>query len=794
MAETSKNKIYYNDDENSVADVLTDMKKMAESTDEAIEKSKYDDTQIKKDISNIQKEQTTQNTDISNIKKEQETQNTNIEENNSKIVELQTEKAKLETELKEMQEDFYQNSIRGQASGEYIHVEDSSNCRAKIGISGNSKQETSTQGKNYFTGNKIPGGINFSVNYSFDNSILKLNGTATNSGNIILDKPTKVKIPAGTYTYTIKVKSGTFERPSGDFAVYIMSGSNTFIAGDYTNSGITGFELTQKKGTVSHIFNLTEEKEIYLRCCTSKANIVFNNLELEIQIESGSVYTEFEQFVPNMPSPDYLSRVKAVGSNVNMFNKDNYIKSKLYINKNENKFSEASMGKSFIFDISKYNKLTISKVSSERFGVFASVDYPQKDGVGTYLQDAATNATSFSYDFAKFNYLVVFYYFSRDTLTEQQILDSIKIVEGTETGEYSKRGQGCVKVTKCNKNLAKIDETNWTLTDNIIKNNGRNASFVLTRFKVRKGQKVNLRLKLFSQPAVDTSLMFYIDNAGDLNLSFMGIQKLKLNTTYTKTYIATKDCEISSKMWGNANADIFEFQFWAEIDKTTDYEQHEEQSYIIPTQSEMLEDDYFDFDNEEEVHTWNKLVLNGTEEFNSWTGNAPSGYKVFYLKSLTNAINPQGDLKCNTFKYMENPWESGKNAIGLQRVFKEVYISIESKYASTLEEFKAYLKSQYDAGTPVVVYYKLATPTRLKFTDEQKSVAKELNNARTYKNVTNITTDSKAILDLDYVKDQETQNQKMQNEIDEIKQLLSTTQTSALLLDNLQKEVESEVE
>ena len=108
--------------------------------------------------------------------------------------------------------------------------------------------------------------------------------------------------------------------------------------------------------------------------------------------------------------------------------------------------------------------------------------------------------------------------------------------------------------------------------------------------------------------------------------------------------------------------------------------------------------------------------------------------------------------------------------------------------------FKEYLKSKYDAGTPVVIYYKLATPNRLKFTDEQKTVAKELNNARTYKNVTNITTDSKAILSLDYAKDLETQNQKMQNEIDEIKQLLSTTQTSAMLLDNLQKEVESEVE
>ncbi len=121
MAETSKNKIYYNDNENSIADVLTDMKKMAESTDEAIEKSKYDDTEIK-------------NKDT---------------EQDSKIEELQNQKTELEKELKEMQEDYYQTSIRGQASGEYIHVEDSSGARCKIGIYGNSEQETRSGKKIY---------------------------------------------------------------------------------------------------------------------------------------------------------------------------------------------------------------------------------------------------------------------------------------------------------------------------------------------------------------------------------------------------------------------------------------------------------------------------------------------------------------------------------------------------------------------------------------------------------------------------------------------------------------------
>ena len=37
----------------------------------------------------------------------------------------------------------------------------------------------------------------------------------------------------------------------------------------------------------------------------------------------------------------------------------------------------------------------------------------------------------------------------------------VKLVEGTEVGEYSKYGQGCVKVTKCNKVLINLDEVEW---------------------------------------------------------------------------------------------------------------------------------------------------------------------------------------------------------------------------------------------------------------------------------------------------------------------------------------------
>lgn len=156
------------------------------------------------------------------------------------------------TELEQLkaENEILKNSLpSGDITSETITLTDSAEMRfKKFDILGNSKQETSTQGKNYFTGNKLGSGSWGEVTYSFDNSIVKINGTTTATGNILLDKSTKVKIPAGTYTYTAKINSGSVERPTGtDFALYLMSGLNAFITGDFATSGITGAGLKKRR-------------------------------------------------------------------------------------------------------------------------------------------------------------------------------------------------------------------------------------------------------------------------------------------------------------------------------------------------------------------------------------------------------------------------------------------------------------------------------------------------------------------------------------------------------------------
>ena len=105
-----------------------------------------------------------------------------------------------------------------------------------------------------------------------------------------------------------------------------------------------------------------------------------------------------------------------------------------------------------------------------------------------------------------------------------------------------------------------------------------------------------------------------------------------------------------------------------------------------------------------------------------------------------------------------------------------------------LAHFKAIL-----ADNKLIAYYQMPEPLDLPLTEEQKAVQNQ--KLYTYKNVTNISvSDELASIDVTYKKDLETEHDKLQNQINEIKQLISTTETSALLLDNLQKDVEMEVE
>lgn len=232
----------------------------------------------------------------------------NVGEVNTEISNIETENTKLEKELKEAQEDFYQSSIRGQASGEYIHVEDSSNCRAKIKISGNSEQETRS-GKNILENS--------------DNNVSQYGLTAT------IQNDGSVKI-SGTSTAETTKYLTNIKKVSVDL---IKEGNYTISFKNSKNMNDVSIRLRKYNGT-----DRTEIKNIYLNAINKseilnlKSLIDTDTIEIELdvicygnreynfvlypQLELGNE-TEYEQFGVS-PSPDYPSEIEVVGSNVNI--------------------------------------------------------------------------------------------------------------------------------------------------------------------------------------------------------------------------------------------------------------------------------------------------------------------------------------------------------------------------------------------------------------------------------------------------------------------------------------------
>ena len=184
----------------------------------------------------------------------------------------------------------------------------------------------------------------------------------------------------------------------------------------------------------------------------------------------------------------------------------------------------------------------------------------------------------------------------------------------------------------------------------------------------------------------------------------------------------------------------------------------QKQEYIIPVQNEMLEGDYFDWNNEEEVHGWKKIILNGTENWQLYSAGTNISRR-FGLALTENVPRKETEKygKGYSTHFEITQFINGDLSIFLQVEPNNWYIAVtdvNSKWSSIVE-FKAWLKAKYDAGTPVVVYYKTATETRLKFTDEQKAVAKEIQKATSYEDTTHIysTDEVSPIFDVEAVAD-----------------------------------------
>lgn len=235
----------------------------------------------------------------------------------------------------------------------------------------------------------------------------------------------------------------------------------------------------------------------------------------------------------------------------------------------------------------------------------------------------------------------------------------------------------------------------------------------------------------------------------------------------------------------------------------TEYVPFEEQMVRLPLQKEMYAGDYLSEDGEH--HVMKRIVIDGTEK---WAINGKEeGYEnnpqTFSLggitdMKLTNINYVQKNVWCNWSLCGLYPRRSIGNGVqyGIECGGRCVSICLEKFNDFTLDEFKTYLAEQYENGTPLEIVYELENEEFLPYTEEQQEAYKQLKNLKTYKGVTHmdsVTDGLRPILRFGYRKDLQIENEKMKVRLDEIEALLSTTSTSALLLDNLENDLKGEV-
>lgn len=261
---TTERGIYYQDDYTKAADILADMKKMAESTDDAIKKSEYNDKDVKDSIKEIQDKQTLQDKNI------EKTQQKNTQQD-----EL----------IQKLQNNTIQESTEEETN---LHVKDASDLPARLNVVGNHYQE------------QQEGTANLAI----------LNeGTIEQDGITVDIKEGNIKINGtNTTTNTLLFKVGTVKLIEGE-TYYLKRFGTVNGTGLYVNN--SGTQTWGQSSETSFIAKATGTFGIVLTVGTS----TINNTIQQILVSKISGRNWIEGKVP-IPSVEYPSEISTVKDNI----------------------------------------------------------------------------------------------------------------------------------------------------------------------------------------------------------------------------------------------------------------------------------------------------------------------------------------------------------------------------------------------------------------------------------------------------------------------------------------------
>lgn len=766
---------------------LKEDNKTNKSSIDVLEKSNETrDGKISKNTEDIEAIQGSIKTATETINKKDNEQDEDIKANKESIEELQAENLEIKAENERLREDIKSIATIGEASGENIHLEDSSDARCELEICGNHQQDT-REGYNQF----------------------KITSTQTQSAGVTITKIDESSVSyqgttTGMFTHMLVEYDGK--------GLEITKQMYLKAFGNLTNA-ILSVKLIKNGKTESSYLRVSPDlilsagdvlQQIYVQ--QQNTGILISGTLQVLLTDYENKDKPYEQYGAS-PSLAYLSSVKAVGN----------IKNILDMSNAKNGASAGIICTTNADGSYKYKGTATSQYINVWFMGGYATDLPTLFTLepGTYyINDVSLfeGTTGFANDSSKKIWTFIRAYnvtgvrapnaVSGNTYDETKYPIIAEIDHEIPWVPYE---MGYIKVNEFNKNyLSKIPKKSITaqgVTSTfdgekfICKGTAQANYFNLLTENVYK--KIGKGIKTLSTNKLKKGRVFihldYVD--GTSQNYYTSINTNRASFTLNKD-VESYRLNVDSITAGDTIDDNIYVQL-EDGNIATEIEKAENQEYLVDVQQEMLEGDTFVRQDGKwyEMHNWIKIIVDGTNV--KVTDTKDTGYVIQALLRTKNC--KPGIGYSNRFIYDKVLTWKTPNTLIFTTI--GVYLHFDRSLLGDLtinnENINAMLKKQYDSGNEIYVLGQLLEPQLLECTEAQSKVLDEIyNKAHTYKNITNISAESSEVnptLNIKYLKDPETEHNKLQAQIDEIKQLLSTTETSAMLLNNMQTDLESEV-
>ncbi len=657
----------------------------------------------------IENKQKQHDTDISNIKQEQQEQNLKIESN--------TTENKDNTELL--------NQIVGllpstKGEGENVTLDDTAEARFKhFHVQGNSKQETRT-GKN-----KLPypyKDLSSTVIQDLGDGRLILKGTVSQNVSIIIRE--------------WKIKAGKYK---------IVFNDTPIVNNSYFNLRKKPENEYYLQGVVKETtFEIPEDANVELSIVLAAGVYTYYPLNLMI-LEDTEKDKTFEQYGAS-PSPEFPSKIRNVGDNINLYSKDNANILNTMIDTQGLGVNAGDTYKTIYIPCKPNTTYTVSKLydaTKNRFALgFTDTEPTYSMKVEGYITNANVSDLTITTG-ANAKYLLAYIWITGGTTTYKEMLNSIKIEEGTQATAYSPYDCGNTEVIVCNKNLAVSDFEQYY--------NSPTAGYVLCPLKLKKGSTYKFTAKLTGVKMAGLVNYGIVRDGNSYeefvnNASFV----LDLSGEIFDEEFTIDDKFIAPKLvcWAKTE-DIFNNLFknyeiqLVEKTNTDSFVQHKQQTIVFPfiEGQKLYKGDYLAEDGIH--HARKQIVLDGTE---NWEHDSMGGsetcvsykYKINDYEGYEGTFAPTGKLMCNYLKEQKiyaNEQEGITGGFG-----PYIFVKVKKSLLETPDfpGFKKWLAKRKDEGNPFVIEYPLMQEIIEPYTSEQQEACNKLKKLYSYNEQTNI--------------------------------------------------------